>query len=216
MEARDKSTAEPMTERALLDEVMTLIVAGHETTASALNWTWYLISQHPEAEATLHRELAAVCRGQPPTFDDLPKLTYTRQVIEETLRLYPPGWLLTRRAIADDRIGPYVVAANTDVFISPYIIHRHPQYWETAERFMPQRFTDESVAARHRYAYLPFAVGPRHCVGEFFAMVEMQLHLALMAQRFRLIYLPERPIELEPEVNLRTKHSLFMMLEKRD
>jgi cytochrome P450 len=196
----------------LLDEIMTLIVAGHETTASALNWTWYLLSLHPAVEARMHREIDAL--PEEFDFDRITALSFTRQIIQESLRLYPPGWLLTRRAIAADVIGGYSVPAGADVFIAPYLVHRHPHFWENPDAFEPQRFSAE-CPLRNRFAYLPFALGPRACIGEQFAMLEMISHLFLLARRLRLRYLPQRPIELECQVNLRTKYPLTMQPELR-
>jgi len=212
MTARDRKTGTPMPEKQLLDEVMTLIVAGHETTASALNWMWYLLSQHPGVESELHREIDTL--PEEPDFDQMTGVALTRQIIEETLRLYPPGWLLTRRTIAADTIGNYPIAADTDVFISPYLVHRHPQFWDNPEQFDPDRFS--SARRQHnRFAYLPFALGPRACIGEHFAMFEMVMHVVLLARRLRLRYLPQQPIELECQVNLRTKYPLMMRPELR-
>jgi cytochrome P450 len=220
MNARDKESGEPMAERALIDEVMTLVVAGHETTASALNWTWYLLSQHPQAEARLHAELDAaqdIGHGGKAggTFHALDQLPYTRQVIDEALRLYPPGWLLSRRTIAADRLGGYPIAPHTDILISPYFLHRNVDHWPEAETFRPERFAPEAVAARHRFAYIPFAVGPRHCIGENFALFEMVLHLYEVARRFRLRFQPAGPLEVEAAINLRTRGNLLMTLERR-
>jgi cytochrome P450 len=214
MAARDRKTGEPMPDKQLLDEVMTLIVAGHETTASALNWMWYLLSQHPDVERRLHQEIDDL-PAVPATMDEVTQLAYTRQVIEETLRLYPPGWLLTRRAIESDRIGGYAIAPKTDVFISPYLVHRHPDFWTEPERFEPERFASTNTAQRNRFCYLPFALGPRACIGEHFAMVEMMLHTAMLARHFRLRYLPKHPLELECQVNLRSKYSITMLPETR-
>ncbi len=214
MAARDRKSGEPMPDRQLLDEVMTLIVAGHETTASALNWMWYLLSQHADVEQRLHQEIDRL-PASPATMDELTQLAYTRQVVEETLRLYPPGWLLTRRSIESDNIGGYPIAPNTDVFISPYIVHRHPGFWAEPERFDPERFAPSHAAQRHRFCYLPFALGPRACIGEHFAMIEMMLHTAMLARHIRLRYLPKHPIELECQVNLRSKHSIHMLPDKR-
>ena len=214
MAARDRKSGEAMPDKQLLDEVMTLIVAGHETTASALNWLWYLLSQHPDVEHRLHQEIDRL-PALPTTVDEVTQLGYTRQVIEETLRLYPPGWLLTRRSIAADHIGGYPIAPNTDVFISPYIVHRHPAFWTEPERFDPGRFAATQTAQRNRFCYLPFALGPRACIGEHFAMVEMILHTVMLARHIRLRYLPKYPIELECQVNLRSKHSIYMLPEKR-
>ncbi len=214
MAARDRKSADPMPDKQLLDEVMTLIVAGHETTASALNWMWYLLSQHPDVERRLHEEIDQL-PATPATMDEVAQLAYTRQVIEETLRLYPPGWLLTRRSIESDRIGGYAIAPHSDVFISPYIVHRHPAFWAEPERFDPDRFAAALAAQRNRFCYLPFALGPRACIGEHFAMVEMLLHTAMLARHIRLRYLPKQPIELECQVNLRSKHSIHMLPENR-
>jgi cytochrome P450 len=214
IDARERKSGEPMPDKQLLDEVMTLIVAGHETTASALNWMWYLLSQHPAVEQRLHQEIDSL-PAPPATIEDAARLPYTRQVIEETLRLYPPGWLLTRRSIGADNIGGYPIAPKTDVFISPYLVHRHPGFWADPERFDPERFDAAHSAQRNRFCYLPFALGPRACIGEHFAMIEMILHAALLARRIRLRYLPRQPVALECQVNLRTKHSLYMMPEKR-
>jgi cytochrome P450 len=215
MASRDKQTGEPMNDKQLIDEVMTLIVAGHETTASALNWAWYLLSKHSDVEGQLHEEVDSLPAEQMDTIDGLAKLDYTKQVIEETLRLYPPGWFLTRRTVAEDEIRGHYLAPKTDVIICPYLVHRHPEFWEEPEVFRPERFAASASGQRHRFAYFPFAIGPRHCVGEFLAMVEMQIHLCLVAQKFKLKYIPDYPIELEAQVNLRSKHPFYMSLEKR-
>ena len=214
LEARDRKSGEPMPDRQLLDEVMTLIVAGHETTASALNWMWYLLSQHRDVALRLEHEVDALARDVS-EIADLERLPYTRQVIEETLRLYPPGWILTRRTRVPDTLAGYPLAPGTDIFVSPYIVHRHPQFWLEPDRFDPDRFAPAARAARNRFSYLPFALGPRACIGEHFAMVEMLFHTALLAREVHLRYLPQRPIELECQVNLRTRHSLMMMPELR-
>jgi cytochrome P450 len=213
MAARDRKSGDAMPDKQLLDEVMTLIVAGHETTASALNWMWYLLSQHPAAEQRLHDEIDAL-PAAPATMDEVPQFPYTRKIIEETLRLYPPGWLLTRRSIAADRIGEFDIAPNTDVFVSPYLVHRHPDFWPDPAQFEPDRFS-EAAAGRNRFCYLPFALGPRACIGEQFAMVEMIVHTALLARHIRLRYRPKYPLELECQVNLRSKHGIYMLPEKR-
>lgn len=214
IEARDRKSGEPMPERLLLDEIMTLIVAGHETTASVLNWMWYLISQHPTVEAQLHEEIDHLSQA-PATTDEIDRLPYTRQVIEESMRLYPPGWLLTRRSIGPDVIDGYPIAPNTDIFISPYLVHRHPEFWEDPEHFDPERFSAMHARQRNRFCYLPFALGPRACIGEHLAMVEMIYHAALLSRDVRLRYLPQQPVELECQVNLRTKHPLMMQPEFR-
>ena len=215
MSARDKETGDAMGERELVDEVMTLVVAGHETTASALNWTWYLLSQHPEVEAKLHAELDAAPVESAPPLAQMESLTYTRQVIDEALRLYPPGWVLSRRTIGPDMLAGYDIPAGTSVMLSPYVLHRHPQFWKDPNKFWPERFAPEHEADRPRFAYMPFAAGPRHCIGETLALYEMLMHLYKVARRYRLTYVADRPVELEAQINLRTKHPLFMRLERR-
>lgn len=208
IQARDPESGQSMQDTQLVDEILTLIVAGHETTASTLNWTWYLISQHPEVEQKLSDELSAVTRF--PGFEELPRFPYTRQVIEEAMRLYPAGWVVTRRALRDDRLGEYFVPAGTEVYIPPYFIQRHPDLWEEPDRFDPDRFNSEKSRTRHRLATMPFSVGPRNCIGALFARVEMQIHLMTIAQCLRLRYIQAKPIELDAGVNLRSKYDFIM------
>jgi enediyne biosynthesis protein E7 len=215
MSARDKESGEPMGERELIDEIMTLIVAGHETTASGLNWTWYLLSQHPQVEARLHAEIDAAADLPAPTLGEMETLGYTRQIIDEALRLYPPGWLLSRRTIEADVLGGYPVPAGTNVLLPLYLLHRHPHFWKNPEAFEPDRFAPEHEAERPRFAYMPFAAGPRHCIGETFALYEMLMHLYKVARRYRLRYVPDKPLELEAQINLRTRYPLRMRLEAR-
>ena len=215
MDSRDKETGSPMSERELIDEVMTLIVAGHETTASALNWCWYLLSQNPQAEAKLHAELDLVGEQASPSLADMESLEWTRNVCDEALRLYPPGWLLSRRTIEGDVLSGFPVPAGTDVLLSLYLLHRHPRYWKEPAAFRPERFDAEHEAERPRFAYMPFAAGPRHCIGETLALYEMYMHLYKVARRYRLTYVPDRPLEIEAQINLRTRHPLLMKLERR-
>lgn len=214
MDARDKETGSPMSERELIDEIMTLIVAGHETTASGLNWAWYLLSRNPGAEWRLHSELAAAPDLEAPGLAELERLTYTRNVVDEALRLYPPGWLLSRRTIGPDRLSGYPVPAGTDVLLCIYLLHRHPRYWREPEAFRPERFDAAHEAERPRFAYMPFAAGPRHCIGETLALYEMYMHLYKVARRYRLVQVSNQPLELEAHINLRTRHPLMMKLEK--
>jgi enediyne biosynthesis protein E7 len=213
LSARDRTSGEPMQRRELIDEVLTLIVAGHETTASTLNSTWYLLGTHPDVERALHAELDAHAPGDW-SLQAMEALHYTQQVLLEALRLYPPGWLLTRRPQADDTLSGHRCPAGTDVFVSPYLVQRHPKHWPEPEKFCPARFADGVPS--HRYAYIPFAVGPRHCVGETFAMYEMIIHLVLAARAFRL-RLPnsDGPPELEARINLRTRADLLVTVERR-
>jgi cytochrome P450 len=215
MNARDKETGDPMSERELIDELMTLVVAGHETTASALNWTWYLLAVHPEVEARMHAELDAAPELPAPDIAQLDAFTYTQQVINEALRLYPPGWVLSRRTIEADVLGGYEIPPGTNVLLPLYLLHRHPRFWKDPDLFWPERFAPEHEAERPRFAYMPFAAGPRHCIGETFALFEMQSHLYKIARRYRLIYVPDKPLELEAQINLRTRHPLHMKLERR-
>ncbi|HTX06182.1 MAG TPA: cytochrome P450 [Steroidobacteraceae bacterium] len=215
MGARDKESGEPMSERQLIDEILTLVVAGHETTASGLNWTWYLLSQHPEVETRLHAELDATPEEPAPGLAQMEQLRYTQQLINEALRLYPPGWLLSRRTVQPDVLSGYEIAAGTNVLLPLYLLHRHPRYWQDPERFLPERFAAEYEAERPRFAYMPFAAGPRHCIGETFALYEMLMHLQCVARHFRLVHVPDKPIELEAQINLRTRYPLHMRLERR-
>ncbi len=217
MGARDKDTGEAMSEHELIDEIMTMVVAGHETTASGLNWTWYLLAQHPEVEAKLHAELdtaPAVIEGAP-SLAQAEQLTYTRQVVDEALRLYPPGWLLSRRTIEPDVLSGYEIPAGANVLLPLYLLHRHPRYWKDPDAFLPERFASEHEAERPRFAYMPFAAGPRHCIGETFALYEMLMHVQRAARVFRLVHVPREPFALEAQINLRTRHPVYMRLERR-
>ena len=215
MSARDKESGAPMGERELIDEVMTLIVAGHETTASGLNWTWYLLAQHPQVEARLHAEIDAAPDWATPALAQMEELSYTQQVVSEALRLYPPGWLLSRRTIEADVLGGFPVPPGTNVLLPLYLVHRHPGFWKDPQAFWPERFAPEHEAERPRFAYMPFAAGPRHCIGETFALYEMFVHLYKVGRRYRLIHLPDQPLELEAQINLRTRHPVHMRLERR-
>src|SRR5580704_6705855 len=215
MNARDKESGDAMTERALIDEVMTLVVAGHETTASGLNWAWYLLARHPDVDARMHAEIAATPELTAPGLGAMESLQYTQNVINEALRLYPPGWLLSRRTLAPDVLSGYEIPAGTDVLLSPYLLHRHPQYWKDPEAFRPERFDAEHENERPRFAYIPFAAGPRHCIGESLALYEMLMHLYKVARHYRLTLASDQPIELEAQINLRSRKPLVMRLERR-
>jgi cytochrome P450 len=215
MESTDPETGQGMNERELLDEILTLVVAGHETTASALNWTWWLLAQLPEVERSLHDENDRVGDLDLASYDDLERLPYTLAVIQESMRLYPPGWLLTRRSIGPDRLGGYAVPPGTDVFISPFVVHRHPAIWDNADSFDPERFGAGRAEGRHRFAYIPFAAGPRHCIGENLATFEMLLHLNGAARRFRLRPVVPGPVTLEARINLRPAQDIHMRVETR-
>lgn len=216
MDAKDKETGEGMTDKEIIDEVMTLIIAGHETGATTLNWAWYLLSQNLSEEKKLHNEVDNNIVGDIPTFDEVGNLPFSRQVIEEALRLYPPVWLYSRTAIEDDTVCGYNIPAGTNIFFAPYYLHRHPDFWEEPESFKPDRFSAEEVKKRHKFAFIPFSAGPRRCIGDYFSIVEMQIHLGTMAQKFKLEYVAdELGVELDPQVNLRSKNSIMMKLIKR-
>jgi cytochrome P450 len=215
MHARDKDTGSAMNERQLIDEVMTLVVAGHETTASVLNWMWYLLAQHPEVEVRLCTELAAQAHDTAPTLAQMEALTYAGQVLNETMRLYPPGWLLSRRTIGPDVLAGYEIGARADVLLPLYLLHRHPRYWKDPDRFEPDRFSPEREAERPRFAFVPFAAGPRHCIGETLALYEMLMHVHKVVPRFRLTLVPQGKVELEAQINLRARYPLRMMLARR-
>ena len=215
IDARDRENDAPMTNKEMIDEVMTLIVAGHETTASALTWTWYLASQHPDTVAALEAEADAGSSDHPLGLDAAESLSYTHKVIQEALRLYPPGWLFTRRTIAADELGGFPIGPRTDVFICPYLLHRHPDFWPDPEAFNPERFAGADAEERHKFAYIPFSVGPRHCIGENLALFEMLGHMRAMTRRFRLTRASNEPIELEAQINLRPRSNLMMKVEMR-
>lgn len=210
MLVRDEDTGERMSDLQLRDEVLTLLLAGHETTANALSWCWHLLAQHPEQERQLHAELDRVLAGRPPTLADLPALPYTRTVIDETLRLFPPAYFLERRAAAADRIDGAAVDAGTLILMSPYVTHRHPALWPEPERFRPERFAPGTAPGRPRFAYYPFGGGARQCIGNAFALMEAQLILASLAQQFSVAAVPEHPVKPEPSITLRPKHGLLM------
>ena len=174
-----------------------------------------LIDLLPPRRAWTYGELDAAADMPAPTLTEMEELCYTRQVIDEALRLYPPGWVLSRRTVEADVLGGYPVAAGTNVLLPLYLLHRHPRFWKDPEAFDPGRFAPEHESQRPRFAYMPFAAGPRHCIGETFALYEMQMHLYKVARRYRLRYVPDKPLELEAQINLRTRHPLHMRLEAR-
>jgi cytochrome P450 len=213
--ARDAETGEGMSDRQLRDEILTIFLAGHETTANALAWTWYLLARHPRAEARLHDELDRVLGGRPPSFADLAELKWSRMVVEEAMRLYPPAHTIVRTALGEDRLGGLRVPPGASITISTYALHRNPNLWPDPERFDPERFAPAAVAARHRFAYLPFGGGPRICIGNGFAMAEAQVILAAIAQRYRLRLAGGHPVEPIGLITLRPKRGLWVTLEPR-
>jgi cytochrome P450 len=215
MAARDEDTGQGMTDGQLRDEVMTILLAGHETTSLALAWTWYLLSEHAEVEERLENELDTVLAGRWPAYSDLGSLPYTRMVIDEALRLYPPAWGFSRQAMAPDTIRGYDLPQGWLVFIIPFVVHRLEQYWDDPEQFDPDRFTPARSAARPKLAYLPFGAGPRQCIGNQFAIVEAQLVLAALASRYRLRLVPGHLVEAWPLITLRPRCGINMTIWSR-
>ncbi len=205
-----------MDDKQLRDEVATLFAAGHETTSNALSWTWYLLAQHPEIEAKLHEELDSVLAGRQPTLADLPNLPYSLQIIKESMRLYPPAWILNGRLTLEDaEIGGYTIPKGSTVFISPYVMHHLPQQFDEPETFKPERFTPEFEKSLPKFAYMPFGGGARVCIGNAFAMMEAQLILAAIAQRFRLELATEEPVQYKAQITLTPANGLKMRLVER-
>ncbi len=215
MAARDEETDSAMSDKELRDQALTIIGAGYETTTQALAWTWYLLSQHPEAEAKLHAELSSVLNGRTPTFEDVPNLQYTLMVFQEAMRLYPPAWMLARTAIDDDEIGGHTIPGKSEVLLLTAYTHRHPKYWPNPDDFNPENFSLENVAARPRFTYFPFGGGPRQCIGNNFAQMEAQLIIATVAQRYRLRLADGQTVEPEPSVTLRPRNGIGMKVFSR-
>jgi len=208
-------SGEGMSDQQIRDEVITLFFAGHETTASALTWTWYLLSEHPEIEQRLHAELDKVLGGRLPTFAELPRLEYTRRVFEEAVRLYPPVWTFPRQAVEDDEIGGFHIPKGSLIFPCQYLTHRHPEFWEEPERFDPDRFLPERARGRPLHAYYPFGAGPRACLGNHFSLAEASLVLATLAQHFSLRRVPGLPVKPVSVITLQPEHDLRMTLVAR-
>lgn len=215
MDAYDSESGSRLTDEQLRDEIMTIFTGGFETSAAVLAWTWYLLDQHREVERKLHSEIKDVLGERTPTLEDLPNLKYTKMVLLESMRLYPGAWVFTRTNLQADKIGGYDIPANSLIMVSPYVTHRLGTYWENPEEFNPERFTKEKVAARPRYAYYPFGGGQRQCIGEVFALTEMQLVIAMVAQQYRLNLVPGHPVEEEPMFTLRPRYGIDMILEAR-
>ncbi len=209
---RDPETGEPLGYRELRDDLMTLLIAGHETTGQAIAWACYLLSKHPAALAELKAENARVLGGRLPQLSDLADLSCHSMVIQETLRLYPTFWTLSREAANDDRLGRYHIPAGATLMISPYVIHRNPRVWTNPEGFDPARFLPDAAAARSRFAYIPFGGGPRVCIGQNFALMEAQLCLAMLVQRFRLELVPGHKVEPRPMISLRAGNGIRMAI----
>ena len=215
LSARDEETGEAMTDNQLRVEVMTFLLAGQETTSLALTWTWYLLSQHPEARHRLEEEIDSVLDGRPPEYTDLVHLPYTRRVIDEAMRLYPPAWGFSRQALSDDQLGGFHLPRGWLVFVLPYVLHRLPAFWEHPDAFDPDRFSPERSADRPKFVYLPFGAGPRQCIGNQFALIEAQLTVATLAQVYRLRLVPGHRVEPWPLITLRPRFGMPMLIEPR-
>ncbi len=204
-----------MSDEQLRDECMTLFLAGHETTANALTWTWYLLSQNPEVERKLHQEIDTALGGRLPAAEDLSRLPYAEMVLAEALRLYPPAWVMGRRALEPYSVANYEFPTGSIILLSQYVMHHDARFFPDPGRFDPQRWTPEARAARPRYCYFPFGAGPRQCIGEDFAWMEGVLVLATLAQRWKLRLEPSHRVELFPLVTLRPKHGMRMIVSAR-
>jgi cytochrome P450 len=215
MEARDEETGDAMSDQHLRDELITMFVAGHETTAVLLTWLFHILSSEPEWETRLVDEVTVALHGRQPGFEDISSFPTLRMAIDENLRLYPPIWITNRNAVQDDEICGYRILAGEVAGVSPYVTHCLLEYWPDPERFDPLRFKPEIAASRPRFAYLPFGDGPRQCIGNNFALVEAQLIFATMVPRFQLVAVPERQVQLDPTATLRPKNGLWMRVEKR-
>jgi cytochrome P450 len=205
-----------MADRQIRDEAVTLFLAGHETTANAIAWTLYLLSENPHVEQMLVDHLRDVLGGRVPSVDDLPKLAYMRQVVSESLRLYPPGWIIGRRALVDYPIGDYVIEKNSIAILAPVVMHIDKRYWPDPLRFDPDRWADEAAnAARPKFAYFPFGGGPRICIGENFAWMELILILSTLLQRRQFVLVPGQTVETAPIITLRPRRPIRMQVQSR-
>ena len=214
--ARDRKTGEGMSDQQIRDEVITLIYAGYDTTSRGLTWTWHLLGQHPDVSDRLQAEVREVLNGRLPTFDDLSRLPYTQLVVQESLRLMAPIWAIGRRAVDDDEIDGHHIPASAYITMSPYITHRHPDFWENPEQFDPERFTPERSVDRDKLAYVPFGMGQRLCIGKDLAELEMPLIVASLAQEFRLHPYPKPPVVIDSRLTLQPKYGLPMTVSMID
>ena len=215
LSARDEQTGLGMPERLLMDEVLTLLTAGHENIGSALSWTWYLLAKHPQVQSDLYDEIHGRLQGRPPGFEDVAQLPLLKAVFEESMRLYPPGWGELRETIAEDVVNGYTIPARSMIILSQWVTHRHPDFWPDPERFDPARFLPLAAKARHRFAYFPFGGGARICIGMQLAMIEGALVIATILQRFRIEMVPGQDIVPDATFTLRPRHGLKVVLHPR-
>lgn len=214
METVDEETGERMTDRQLRDEIITILLAGHETTALGLTWTWYFLSQHPQVLQKMRQELDEVLGGRLPTVEDFPRLEYTRHVFEEALRFYPPAWTIGRGAFQEDEICGYRIPSGAIVQVSIHTLHHDERFWQDPERFDPERFTPQNSSSRHKFAYLPFSTGPRKCIGDQFALTEAVLILATVAQAYDLRLLPGHPVARDVMITQRPRYGMQMIPQR--
>ncbi|KAM3097236.1 cytochrome P450 [Phormidesmis sp. 146-12] len=215
MQIQDADDGSRMSDRQLRDEVATMILAGHETTANTLSWTWMLLSQHLEVRTKLTQELKRVLNGRTPTIADLPQLSYTNSVIKEAMRLYPPATDVSRESTQDCEIGGYLIPKGTTLICSQWVMHRDPRYFGNPEKFTPERWADDLEKKLPRGVYFPFGDGPRVCIGKSFALMEAALILATIAQKFQLELVSDQAIELQPSITLRPKHGIQVVLKEQ-
>jgi cytochrome P450 len=214
MDVEDADTGEKMTDLQLRDELITLFSAGHETSANALAWTFYMLAQHPEIVEKMRAEINVVLpNNEMPTFEQLRQLTYTEQVINEGMRLFPPAWVVGRRAVEDDEFEGFEIKKDINILCEIYLLHRSEKYWENPEEFNPDRFSPEQVKDRPKHHFIPFGAGPRMCIGNHFAMMEMQLLLATIVQRFDFSVVENHPVELDPLITLRPKYGIKLKVK---
>jgi cytochrome P450 len=214
MNTQDDNAAGYMSDELLMDESLTLFLAGHETTANALTWTWYMLAEHPEEAALLYAELDAVLAGRLPTLEDMPKLEVTGRIFREVLRLYPPAWIIARTAVTNYRLGEVEVPAGSMLFMSPYATQRDPRYWDAPEEFRPRRWSNDA-SGRPKFAFYPFGAGTRNCIGEHFAMMEGVLVIATLAQQWRMKLVEGQTVVPWPQLTLRPRESIYFSAEKR-
>ncbi len=215
MAARDEEDGSELSDQELRDEALTLFLAGHETTANALTWAWYLLALHPDVELRFHEEIDAALGGRLPSFEDLPHLGYVERVLAEAMRLYPPAWAMGRRSLQPVTVGPWTIPENSVFVLSPYVTHRDPRWWPEPERFDPDRFLSGRAEDRPKFAYFPFGGGPRVCVGERFSWMEGVLLLATLGQRWRFRCSPDTRAEIQPLITLRPRNPILLCPESR-
>jgi cytochrome P450 len=204
-----------MTDEQLRDEAITIIIANHETTANELAWAWYVLSERPDVEQRLYVEVAGVLKGCAPTFEDLKEMPYNKMVFEETLWMFPPAPAFLRKASGPDRIGDLDIPAGAEIILTPWVTHRHHALWDKPDEFIPERFSPENSKDRHKYAFFPYGGGTRICIGNAFAMMEAQLIMATVVQKYRLKMVPEHPVVPQSKITVRPRHGLKVTVENQ-